>query len=225
MTSQQYEELCRFFVADQLRIPVESILSLEVPSAGRGGIGRFSHQIDLIWLTGNKMARYLNIANAKWRSGGKKVGQADVLLLGKVRELVGAHKAFMITSGSYSEQAKAAAGDDGIGLITVRPAFDPARLTDDRRVIIHQIREIARISKQVYTYQIEDQGPENVLSGYRCPHFSCEHGRRLAIAAALTAGETRGLNPVGRWSLSVTGRGGSDSVAGKERPKRKVGPW
>jgi hypothetical protein len=209
MTSQQYEELCRFFVADQLRISVESVLSLEVPSAGRGGIGRFSQQIDLIWLTGNKMARYVNIANAKWRFGGGKVHQADVLLIGKVKELVGAHKAFMITSGGYTEQAKAAAGDDGIGLITVRPAFDTANLPHDRRVVIHQIRELAKISKHVYTYQIEDKGPEHVLPGHPWYYHAREPGRRSPTAAALTAGEAWGLNPVGQWSLSVVGKGGA----------------
>jgi hypothetical protein len=158
MTSRQYEEPCRFFIADQLQMPVEHVLSLEIPGAGRGGIGRYSHQIDLLWVTGNNVTRYVNIANAKWRCTYAKVRQADVLLPGKVKEKVGAHKAVLITCNGYTREAGAIARDEGIALIMVQPAFNARQLARyDRRVIIDQIQELARTSKDIYMHQIEDQ--------------------------------------------------------------------
>jgi hypothetical protein len=75
LTSQQYEELCRFFVADQLKIPIESVVSRDITNPWRVGTSghvlgeSYVHQIDLYWETEDGMARYINIANAKWRSG------------------------------------------------------------------------------------------------------------------------------------------------------------
>jgi hypothetical protein len=80
MNSKQYEELCRFFLADKLGINIEGISSVLIPNPKRPNLPEYHHQIDLYWEIGNDVATYLNIANAKWR-GSDKVDQPDVLLL------------------------------------------------------------------------------------------------------------------------------------------------
>src|SRR5438128_8993943 len=53
MNSKHYEELCRYFVAEQLGLPLSAIQSLRVPSPERQpeswhtNLGRYAHQIDL----------------------------------------------------------------------------------------------------------------------------------------------------------------------------------
>jgi DNA/RNA-binding domain of Phe-tRNA-synthetase-like protein len=160
MNSEQYEELCRFFIADQLQIPRSDILSPYIPMpCRRGGPGYF-HQIDLYWSAANSLTRYINIANAKWR-GRLKVGQADVLLLLKVKEKVAAHKALMITNTCYSSRAKVVADDEGVGLLIVRPAFDTSQLhPHDRAAMAVQFEVLAKSAGRVYTYYIEGKGPQ-----------------------------------------------------------------
>jgi len=101
MNSRQFEELCRVFLADKVALSVADILSGDIPNPKRPGLPEYKHQIDLYWETGNEIALYLNIANAKWR-GSQKVDQSDVLLLQQVKQKVGAHKAVMITNSEYT---------------------------------------------------------------------------------------------------------------------------
>ncbi len=74
MTSQQYEELCRFFIANQLKIDIAQVVSRNIANPRRepelDGCDPqpYTHQIDLYWETEDGLARYVNIANAKWRS-------------------------------------------------------------------------------------------------------------------------------------------------------------
>jgi len=97
MTSQQYEELCRYFIAEQLRMDLSRVVSRNIANPRRepepDGCDPkpYNHQIDLYWETADGLARYINIANAKWR-GRQKVRQHEVLLLQKVREKIAAHK-------------------------------------------------------------------------------------------------------------------------------------
>src|SRR5690349_2928763 len=120
MTSQQYEAFCRFVIAHQLQIPTYKVVSRHLP--GRGPEDRpagYELQIDLYWETTDKFVRYVNIANAKWRTN-SCVGQEDVLLLQKVKEKVAAHKAFLITNSGFTSGAIQVAEADGIGLLVAR---------------------------------------------------------------------------------------------------------
>lgn len=156
MNSKQYEELCRFFLANELGMNVDEIRSVHIPNPQRPGLPEYQHQIDLYWEIDTELSLYLNIANAKWR-GSAKVDQPDVMLLQKVKEKVGAHKALMITNSAFTSGAVAAAKDDGIGLHLVQPDFDFARLeTKDRATIQHQLsEESARLSRPIYVNHIE----------------------------------------------------------------------
>jgi hypothetical protein len=211
MTGPQYEELCRFFIADQLQIPVEHVLSVQIPNARRGRGSGYGHQIDLFWTTGNNVTRYINIANAKWRGGRNKVRQGDVLLLQKVKEKVGAHKAVMITNSCYTSEARAVADDDGIGLIVVQPAFNPRKLDpSNRRRIMDHIQKVAKTKKDVYTYHIEAKGPDAALPECYPLEDFCEADTHCWPCSPLTgpivAGQTCGLAPTEPWPFAVGGR-------------------
>ena len=127
MTSTQYEELCRRYIAETFAIPLEDVASKDEPNAKRPGGEEFAHQIDLWWETGDERIEYVHIANAKWRSS-DKVDLPEVLLLDKVREEVGAHKAVMLTPTDFTKGARAAADHHRIALHVVRPEFDVSKL-------------------------------------------------------------------------------------------------
>lgn len=154
MKGLQYEELCRFFLANKLDISVGSIKSVTIPNPKRPGLPEYKHQIDLYWEDGNEVAQYLNIANAKWRSSGN-VNEGEVLLLQKVKEKVGAHKSMMITSIGFDKGAKAAAEDEGVALHIVCPNLDCAKLHPmNRETIQTQLREFSNSNKLPYTHEI-----------------------------------------------------------------------
>ena len=143
MNSQQYEELCRFFLADKLGFPAEKVRSVRVKSPTHPDLLKYEHQIDLYWEDEHELARYLNIANAKWRSK-DKVDQGEVLLLQQVEEEISAHKAMVITNTDFTQGARAVAENKGIALHIVRPNFDHAVLhVTDRNVIQTQIQEMS----------------------------------------------------------------------------------
>jgi hypothetical protein len=154
MNSTQYEELCRFFLADKLKIGIENITSVLMPNPQRANLPEYKHQIDLYWETGNDVTAYLNIANAKWRSS-TKVDQPDVLLLQQVKLKVAAHKAVMITNSDFTTGARAAAQDEGIALHIVKPTFDYSSLSKrDREVIQETIQRMAKSSDRlVYVHE------------------------------------------------------------------------
>ncbi len=160
MTSQQYEELCRFFIADQLKMDIAQVVSRNIANPRRepepDGCDPqpYTHQIDLYWETEDGLARYVNIANAKWR-GRTKVHQHEMLLLQKVREKVGAHKAFMITNSGFTGRAMQVAADEGISLLVLRPNFDSRSLHLTRRnLILERIQELARKAPPGYAYEV-----------------------------------------------------------------------
>src|SRR5262245_31159884 len=128
MTSTQYEELCRVYIAEAFQIPLEKVISKDEPHPQRPGGPEFEHQIDLWWETGNQHVQYLHIGNAKGRGPDYKVEQGEVLLLDKVREAVGAHKAVMLTPGGFTEGARAAADHYRVALYVVAPTFDTSQL-------------------------------------------------------------------------------------------------
>ena len=154
MNSVQYEELCRFFLADKLGISIEEIQSATIPSPVLPDLPKYSHQIDLYWEGGDELTRYVNIANAKWRSS-DKVDQPDVLLLQQVKEDLDANKAMMITNIGFTEGAKAVAKNKGIALHIVCPNFDQTILPlNNRGTIQTQLREFSTANKPPYDYEI-----------------------------------------------------------------------
>jgi len=159
MTSEQYEELCRRFVAEKTGKSVDEIKSVLIPNPRRPGLPEYRHQIDLYWESGDDIALYLNIANAKWRAS-EKVQQGEVLLLQQVRQKVGAHKAFMLTNVGFTSGAMAAARDDGIALHTVVPTFDFAALPrSDRRAIQASLNAIATETQApIFSHRVEHRG-------------------------------------------------------------------
>jgi hypothetical protein len=133
MTSQQYEELCRLFLAELFRLGLDRIHSLEYPNPQRAFRPAYYHQIDLYWEIETPAAHYLHIANAKWHSSPHIVHQADVLLLQQVKIKLAAHKAFLITNTGFSDQGQAVAADEGIALHIVQPTFNPRVLSATSR--------------------------------------------------------------------------------------------
>ena len=65
MDSDQYEELCRHFIAEQAGLRMEDVNSVIIPNPMRPGLPEYRHQIDLYWETGDAIAAYLNIADER----------------------------------------------------------------------------------------------------------------------------------------------------------------
>jgi|GEM_PF-1128405 len=155
MNDQQYEELCRYFLAQKLEMDIERIRSVCIPNPARPGLPQYQHQIDLYWEAESSLGLYLNIANAKWRVS-DKVDQPEVLLLQQVKQQVGAHKAMMLTSMGFTTGAIAVAKNQGIALHIVKPKFDVSMLTaQDRSGIQANLIRIASASSQpIFSHEI-----------------------------------------------------------------------
>ncbi len=148
MNSQQYEELCRYFLAEKLGMSVEQVQSIHIPNPTRPELPEYKHQIDLYWETESELGKYLHIANAKWR-GNDKVDQPEVLLLQQVKQKVAAHKALILTTQGYTAGAVAVAKDEGIALHIVKPNFDFSILPiQDRSTIQAKLLVVASNSNQ-----------------------------------------------------------------------------
>lgn len=155
MNSQQYEEFCRYFLAEKLSTDVNQIKSARIPTPKRLDSPEYKHQIDLYWEIKTELGVYLNIANAKWRSK-SKVNQPDLLLLQQVKEKVAAHKALMLTNQGYTKGAIAVAKNEGIALHIVRPNFETENLpTTDRDVIQDNLLGISvSYNKSIFTHEV-----------------------------------------------------------------------
>jgi hypothetical protein len=155
MNDQQYEGLCRYFLAQKLEMNIERISSVRIPNPARPGMPQYQHQIDLYWETESNLGLYLHIANAKWR-GSVKVDQPEVLLLQQVKQKVGAHKAMMLTNLGFTAGAIAVAKDEGIALHIVKPNFEEGMLSaQDRSEIQANLNGIASASSQpIFLYEI-----------------------------------------------------------------------
>ena len=156
MNSEQYEELCRVFLAEKFCVGIDEILSGRLPNPRRSDCPQYHHQIDLYWEHVTEVAAYLHIANAKWRSK-DKVDQPDVLLLQQVKLKNAAHKAIMLTPTGFTSGAVAAAKDEGIALHVVAPTFDVTVLPVKGHTAIQaKLQELARnASEPLYSHQIE----------------------------------------------------------------------
>ena len=161
MTSQQYEELCRLFLAEHFRIAIERIQSVEFINPRRRMCPEYAHQIDLYWEIETAFVRFLLIANAKWRSPACPIGMADVLLLQQVKTKVAANQAWLITNTGYSEEARAVAADERIPLQVVKPHFSPQRLpATDRSQIQRALQRLAsrRYPRPIYAHEVIEKG-------------------------------------------------------------------
>lgn len=188
MNSEQYEELCRLFVANSFTLTLDDVQSLEIPNPVRKDLRPYKHQIDLYWETGNEVAKYLHIANAKWRNS-RKVGQGDVLLLQKVLEKVAAHKALLITNVGFTKGAIASAEDHGIALHILNPKF-PADLlpSTGRDQILAKFREIGPPDR-LYSHTVELRGVDSPprQATRPAPSTAAPQQTRIAVPPATRA--------------------------------------
>lgn len=194
MDSDQYEELCRLFIAERTGLCVENVKSVSIPNPKRPGLPEYRHQIDLYWETGDDIALYLNIANAKWR-GSASVEQGEVLLLQQVRQQVAAHKAFMITNVGFTAGAVAAAKDHGIALHRVAPTFDTSGLPRrDRAAIQGVLRDKAsQTNGSLYSLHVENRG-----FGFRGETGTSKPVASPSVEPSRATYETRVLQPPSR---------------------------
>jgi len=155
MNSQQYEELCRYFLAEKLGINVDQIEYVRIPNPTRPGLPKYKHEIDLYWETESELIKYLHIANAKWRSN-NKVKKGEVELLQYIKQQVAAHKALMLTTQGFTAGAVAVAKHEGIALHIVKPNFDFSVLPlQDRNTIQAKLQEVAAQSNQpVFQHEV-----------------------------------------------------------------------
>jgi len=148
MKSKQYEELCRYFLAQKLNIPIDKVKSIYIQNPTRPDLLNYKHQIDFYWECEDELNLYLNIANSKWRSS-TKVKQGEVLLLQQVKQDISAHKAMMITNIDFTSGAISVAQNKGISLHIVRPNFDYTSLSETNSgKIKNEIQDIANSSNE-----------------------------------------------------------------------------
>lgn len=219
MNSRQYEELCRYFLAQKLGVDAKEIESVHIPNPRRRDLPEYKHQIDLYWEIQTELSSYLHIANAKWR-GSDKVDQPEVLLLQKVKEKVAAHKALVITTQGYTAGAVAAAKDEGIALHIVKPNIQATQLpTRGRALIQARLQEISSSSSQpIFLHEVvhrafdfseaspQSQRPSvlgrspryetRVVTGYKTRLGGGQSHRAARRSGRQVGTETRGGGPV-----------------------------
>ena len=221
MNSVQYEELCRFFLAEKIGVSPDKICSVRISNPKRQDLPQYSHQIDLYWETGDDVFQYLHIANAKWR-GTDKVDQSDVMLLQQVKDNLQAHKAVMITNTAFTSGADAVAQDKGIALHILRPTFDATALPSKARSeILAGIQQIASTTSQcVYehvvvqrTFDLAASVPEHrpaSQSGYisQSPTSVPGYQTRVVTGYSHRGGSSRGGHSGGGGGRGPETRGG-----------------
>ncbi|MDE0316411.1 MAG: restriction endonuclease [Candidatus Poribacteria bacterium] len=186
MNGTQYEEFCRLFITHELGIPIEKIMSDNIPSAIRPGLDEYKNQIDLCWEYEDKLTRNFTIVNAKWRSSEKdKVDQPDVLLIQQVKQEIAANKAMIITNTDFTSGARKAAKNHGIALHIVCPDSEHAVLNlhpKDRETIQIQLRESFNNIKRPYTHvevnKAIDSG-ENAIGQSSVPSKMGVHSKEM----------------------------------------------
>ena len=219
MTGMQYEELCRCFVADQLKMPIEKVLSpqilnpLRLGPSGFGVAETYVHQIDLYWETEDGLAKYVNIANAKWRTS-TKVHQADVLLLQQVRVKMGAHKAIMITNTGFTDVAVRVAKDEGIGLYIVKPQFEAAKMPEDRSLALEHIRQLATPAyKECVVWKAAGESAAHALGAASGRGGAGESSPGRPIIAPGVSAPLQGSPPVAPGSSGGAREGGGSGIS------------
>jgi hypothetical protein len=226
VTSRQYEEFCRLFLACELGCPIEQIVSADLENPAPKGQPPLIHQIDLHWRVEDPLAKFVLIANAKWREGNHEVGQGAVLLIQKVREKLAAHKAVLLTNTGFTEGARAAAPQEGVALHIVRPLLDQVRLhASDATVIRGQLQALARRAgpRPLYAHQVVHKGLGLTLAG------DAPVAETAAPAAAAQAASqpvpSSGSAPQGYLTKTLTGGSQAPSSSGSgPAPVPRRGP-
>jgi len=221
MNSAQYEELCRRYVADQFDLSLSEVRSARILNPQRPGMKEFAHQIDHYWETKSDVAKYVNIANAKWRSS-RKVEQGELMKLEAVRQKVGAHKGFIFTNIGFTDGALAAAEDAGVSLHIVKPAFDYARLPkSDRDAMQRKLKQVAKQDRPVYSHQVELRGLDPGLERRVVPNPGAApaHSTRQATGYATRAQTS--LSPKTVGPSQGGNRGGIETRGGQPRGNRQ----
>jgi len=155
MNGLQFEELCRFFVAKTLGMPVEKVRWMRIPCAVRPGTALDTYQVDLMWETETAMAKYLTIAEAKWRVG-HKVDRDDVLLLEQFRIGAGAHKAMLISNAEFTSGVLTTAERLGIAVHRLVPTFSALEMPlRDRAAFQNCLNQMATKTKELYTHDVK----------------------------------------------------------------------
>lgn len=223
MESDQYEELCRHFIAEMESLDLDAVKSEVISGAQIPGSPEHKHQTDLCWETGGEIATYLNIANAKWRSSAK-VNQGEVLQLQQVRQTVSAHKAFMITNVGFTKGAIAVAKNNGIALHIVTPEFDTSMLPlGDRDGTRRELQQISSSSSHpIYSHRIEHRG-----LGFSAEPQAASPDHRQPKIARPGGYETRIQSPPARGTSSPPTnraiRGGTERRGGQNRGSGRPG--
>ncbi len=224
MESDQYEELCRHFIAEKEGLDLDAVKSEVIAGAQKPGSPEHKHQMDLRWETGGEIATYLNIANAKWRSK-TKVNQGEVLQLQQVRQTVSAHRAFLITNIGFTKGAKAVAESNGIALHIVAPEFDASELpVGDRDGTRRELQQISLSSSHpIYSHRVEHRGlgfhaePQAASPDHRQPSMSRPGGYETRIQSPPAKGTSS--PPTNR----AIGRGGAERRGGQNRGPGRPG--
>lgn len=135
----QFEALCRVFIADKLKVDDEQIQEGRLPGQQRPSSAILVHQIDFYWVESSPVAEYFNIGNAKWRTGKVKLG--EVMLLQQVRQELSANKAVLITNTGFQRGVEAYAKDKRIALYVLRPQFEWSGFSNKKPgLIVQQLR-------------------------------------------------------------------------------------
>ena len=154
----QYEELCRLFIADKFDLSIEEVKSVRIPSPTHPDLVNYENQIDLYWESGNEVALYLNIADAKWRGSDNVSKMMAGNLQFVMNDISNINKAILITNTDFDDGVIGIADKYGMGLYIVLPDFDLAILDPgltDRKIIQTRLLELVDNDKPIYDYKIE----------------------------------------------------------------------
>lgn len=168
MKWQQYEELCRLFIADIFEISIEEVKSVKIPSPTHPDSVKYKKQIDLYWKLENEFYQYINIADAKWR-GSDNVSKMMAENLQFVKnDISNINKAILITNTDFDDGVIGIADKYGMGLYIVRPDFDRAIFEPDlkdRKIIQNQLQELVDNGKSVYDCKIIRRALDSETAG------------------------------------------------------------
>ena len=194
MTHMQYRELCRLFIVQRLHLEASLVRTLRLPVARRGGLPALRQEVDLYWESEDRLARFRNIASLAWRERAK-VNETEVLLLGRARERVGAHKALFFANTGFTRRALRVADDEGIGLVLLqtRIRWRSLRETKPRLLFEELARRDAR--RRAYSFRVVKKGRPTLLTAKQAhaAYYRRRHRKLIRDAA-------RGRGFMSTWS-------------------------
>lgn len=122
MTGTQYEQFVRAVLVRRLGWSPDKFRSALVPGKqfpdGKGS----KHQIDLLYVDEDEIAKYKIIIECKYWS--KKVDQPVVVKLAQVKSAISASKAIIVTNCGFTSGAYSVADAEDIALSVITPQID-----------------------------------------------------------------------------------------------------